>query len=155
MIKLTKNTAAQILKERLNQLVVVRHIQGDSYDRDLIIWNKKKNKCNIDDVVFLDLSSDYLNFIIRSKWNYDGKAKLIPDFNLYCFKKNRKYVKINLKFYNDREDIWYTISERMNIVIKLLNFIKRNKANGVTYEIYNYMRDVVKDYERLVKKNLI
>ena len=155
MIKLTKNTAAQILKERLNQLVVVRHIQGDSYDRDLIIWNKKKTKCNIDDVVFLDLSSDYLNFIIRSKWNYDGKAKLIPDFNLYCFKKNRKYVKINLKFYNDREDIWYTISERMNIVIKLLNFIRRNKANGVTYEIYNYMRDVVKDYERLVKKNLI
>ena len=155
MIKLTKNTAAQILKERLNQLVVVRHIQGDSYDRDLIIWNKKKTKSNIDDVVFLDLSSDYLNFIIRSKWNYDGKAKLIPDFNLYCFKKNRKYVKINLKFYNDREDIWYTISERMNIVIKLLNFIRRNKANGVTYEIYNYMRDVVKDYERLVKKNLI
>ena len=157
MIKLTKNTAAQVLNERLSKLTIVRHIDGDSYDTDLIIWNRKKNNCNnIDNIDFLDLSTDNRHFLIRKKWHYEGSAKLIPDFDLYCFKRNRGYVKINLKYYkDDKEFIWYTLSDSLNIVIKLLNFITINKANGITYEIYKFMRDVIKDYERLLKKGLI
>lgn len=160
MIKPTKNNVAKILRNRLKDMLVVRHVSWDSYDTDLTVWNRRK-KFLTDDLLFIDISSDYVYFIIRKKWRYEGIAKKsIPEADIDKMKPRTSYIPLELEDFDLEEGRSYLrvrdeIYKRINVVIHIMNFMSKNKTRGVMYEIYDYMRGVVEDYERLLKMNIL
>ena len=158
MIKTTKNNVTKILRNRLKDMLVVRHVSWDSYDTDLTVWNRRKNFLT-EDLLFLDISSDYLYFIIRRKWRYEGIAKKsIPEADIDEMKPRKSYIPLDLDDFDLEEDRDYLrdeIYKRINVVIHLVNFMTRHKTRGVMYEIYDFMVGVVKDFEMLMKLEVI
>lgn len=157
MIKTTKNNVANILKNRLKDMLVVKHVCEDSHDADLTVWNRHRNFLS-DNMLFLDVSSDYRYFIIRNKWNYDGIAKkFIPEAQMEDIIKDI-YYPIEIEDFDlpqEMSSLRDEIMERINIVIHIINFMTINKTKGVMYEIYCYMKEVIEDYERLLKLNIL
>lgn len=72
MIHLTKNNAVPFLRERLERLILVTHLQGDSYDRDLTMIMGKRKRPLEDNAFFMTLDEYKEHIIIRRKWNYEG-----------------------------------------------------------------------------------
>lgn len=150
MIKPTRNTINPILKERLKNLLVVRHLDGESIDSDLTVWNRRKHFLN-QGIFFLDLSTDDRFLLIREKWGYEGIAKMIPEMPINEIKRGY-YREIDIDDYRNNDlSIENEIERRINYVIHILNFMHKNRARGVMYEIYEYMFGVVKDAERIFK----
>lgn len=150
MIRPTKDTIIPILKERMRNLLVVRHLDGESIDSDLTVWNRRRHFLN-QGVFFLDLSTDDRYLLIREKWGYEGIAKMIPEAPINEIKRGY-YSEIDIDYYNDNYlSLENEIEERINNVIHMLNFMHKNRARAVMYEIYEYMIGVVKDAERIFK----
>lgn len=147
MIKTTKKNIIPILKTRLKSYYVVKHTEGESYDSDLILWNRKKHFL-YDNMTFIDLSSDYRHIIIRKKWQYDGISKMIREpWERYL---RLGYYELNSDELDDRQQM-SEIEENLNNVVHIINFMTRHNTKAVMYEIYEYMMGVLNEAEKVFK----
>ena len=86
--------------------------------------------------------------------------KSIPEADIDKMKPRTSYIPLELEDFDLEEGRSYLrvrdeIYKRINVVIHIMNFMSKNKTRGVMYEIYDYMRGVVEDYERLLKLNIL
>ena len=159
MIKTTKNNVTEVLEKRLAKLVVVKHSQADSYDSDIIIYGNQQKRID-ESLRFIDVSDDKTCIIVRRMWEYESNVKLksyslpITDMS----EEENYYPVSEADYYNGYttiETLKCEIRNRINVVIKILNFMTSNRVNAIMYEIFCYMKNVIENYKKLLNSKFI
>ena len=159
MINVTKNNVTKIITERMAKVTIIKHSEADSYDSDLVICGKLQKRID-KDLVFIDIADDESCLVGRKIWQYDSKIKLksisLPISDM-C-RDNTYYpvsVEDYLEGYTTLESLKNEIRSRINIVIKILNFMTKNNIKAMIYEIFVYIKSVVENFENLLKLEFV
>ena len=59
------------------------------------------------------------------------------------------------KGYTTLESLKDEIRRRINIVIKILNFMSKNNIHAMIYEVFVYIKSVVENFEKLLNLKII
>lgn len=159
MIKVTKNNVVEIIRERMAKVTILKHSEADSYDSDLIIYGNPQKRID-KNLVFIDVSDDETCLVGRKRWQYNSEVKLksisLPISDM-CRDNTYYHVSVDdyFKGYTTLESLKNEIRRRINIVIKILNFMAKNNIYAMIYEVFVYIKAVVENYDNLLKIKLI
>ena len=159
MIKVTKNNVVEIIRERMAKITIIKHSESDSYDSDLIVYGNPQKRID-KNLIFIDVSDDETCLVGRKRWQYDSKIKLksisLPISDM-CRDNTYYHVSVDdyFKGYTTLESLKNEIRRRINIVIKILNFMAKNNIYAMIYEVFVYIKAVVENYDNLLKIKLI
>ena len=159
MIKVTKNNVVEIIRERMAKVTILKHSEADTYDSDLIVDGNPESKID-KNLIFVDVSDDETCLVARKIWEYNSKIKLkslsLPISDM-CRDNTYYHVSVDdyFKGYTTLESLKNEIRRRINIVIKILNFMAKNNIYAMIYEVFVYIKAVVENYDNLLKIKLI
>lgn len=159
MIKVTKYNVTEIIRERMAKITIIKHSESDSYDSDLIVYGNPQKRID-KNLVFIDVSDDETYLVGRKRWQYNSEVKLksisLPISDM-C--RDNTYYPVSVDDYFDGyttlESLKNEIRRRINIVIKILNFMAKNNIYAMIYEVFVYIKAVVENYDNLLKIKLI
>ena len=159
MIKVTKNNVVEIIRERMAKVTILKHSEADSYDSDLIVYGNPQKRID-KNLLFIDVSDDETCLVGRKIWQYESEIKLkslsLPISDM-C--RNNTYYPVSVddyfEGYTTLESLKNEIRSRINIVIKILNFMTKNNIKAMIYEIFVYIKSVVENFENLLKLEFV
>lgn len=159
MIKVTKNNVVEIIRERMAKVTILKHSEADTYDSDLIVDGNPESKID-KNLIFVDVSDDETCLVARKIWEYNSKIKLkslsLPISDM-CRDNTYYHVSVDdyFKGYTTLESLKDEIRRRINIVIKILNFMSKNNIHAMIYEVFVYIKSVVENFEKLLNLKII
>lgn len=159
MIKVTKNNVVEIIRERMAKITIIKHSESDSYDSDLIVYGNPQKRID-KNLVFIDVSDDETCLVGRKRWQYNSEVKLksisLPISDM-CRDNTYYHVSVDdyFKGYTTLESLKDEIRRRINIVIKILNFMSKNNIHAMIYEVFVYIKSVVENFEKLLNLKII
>ena len=159
MIKVTKYNVTEIIRERMAKVTILKHSEADSYDSDLIVDGNPESKID-KNLIFVDVSDDETCLVARKIWEYNSKIKLkslsLPISDM-CRDNTYYHVSVDdyFKGYTTLESLKDEIRRRINIVIKILNFMSKNNIHAMIYEVFVYIKSVVENFEKLLNLKII